>query len=67
MLKEFALKKSVKLGKLLKDKRGFGVAAEMKRKDSGGLSLNPDPSSKSKGCSSVKVTKPELESSSTLM
>ncbi|KAF2294736.1 hypothetical protein GH714_015819 [Hevea brasiliensis] len=59
VLKEFASKKCVKLGKLLKDRRGLGDATEMKKKDSGGLSLNPNPNpnpiSKSENCSSVKV------------
>ncbi|KAJ9171126.1 hypothetical protein P3X46_019174 [Hevea brasiliensis] len=61
VLKEFSSKKCVKLGKLLKDRQVLGVAAEMKRMDSGGISLNPNPnpnpnpSSKSKNCSSVKV------------
>lgn len=63
VLKEFASKNCVKLGKLLKDRRGLVDAAEMKKKESsGGLSLNPNPNpkpssiTKSETCSSVKVT-----------
>ncbi|KAG8642749.1 uncharacterized protein LOC110627843 isoform X2 [Manihot esculenta] len=62
VLKEFASKNCVKLGKLLKDRRGLVDAAEMKKKESsGGLSLNPNPNpkpssiTKSETCSSVKV------------
>ncbi|EEF37115.1 conserved hypothetical protein [Ricinus communis] len=60
VLKEFASKKCVKLGKLLKQRGGLGVGVEMKRsKCSSALTLNPNPNSVSKSenfSSHVKVT-----------
>ncbi|XWS45127.1 hypothetical protein CRYUN_Cryun15aG0110300 [Craigia yunnanensis] len=58
VLKEFAAKKSVKLGKLLKE-RGLGLGMELKRKDlpSTASNLNPKLNSKSENCSSIKVIK----------
>ncbi|KAI5581252.1 hypothetical protein BDE02_07G005100 [Populus trichocarpa] len=53
VLKEFAAKKCVKLGKLLKESRGLG--GEMKRKNSSDL-LNPI--SNSDNSNSIKVTWP---------
>ncbi|XWS33476.1 hypothetical protein CRYUN_Cryun22dG0086700 [Craigia yunnanensis] len=55
VLKEFAAKKCVKLGKLLKERGGLGI--ELKRKDlpSTASNLNPKLNSKSENCSSVKV------------
>lgn len=52
VLKEFAAKKSVKLGKLLKDTGGPGL--EMRMKDLGGP--NPNPNLKSENHNSIKVT-----------
>ncbi|KAK9285527.1 hypothetical protein L1049_024722 [Liquidambar formosana] len=46
VLKEFAAKKSVKLGKLLKERSGLGME---KKRESGG------PNPKSENCGSVKV------------
>ncbi|XP_021273925.1 uncharacterized protein LOC110409035 [Herrania umbratica] len=55
VLKEFAAKKSVKLGKLLKE-RGLGLGMDLKRKDLAAASnLNPKLNSKTENCSSVKV------------
>lgn len=57
VLKEFAAKKSVKLGKLLRD-RG-ALALEVKKNDMGAPNPNSNPNtnpkSKSENCSSVKV------------
>lgn len=49
MLKEFAAKKSVKLGRLLRDRGGLGL--ELKKKDLGA----PNPNSKSDKNNSTKV------------
>ncbi|XP_004288263.1 PREDICTED: uncharacterized protein LOC101291177 [Fragaria vesca subsp. vesca] len=49
VLKEFAAKKSVKLGKLLRDRGALGL--ELKKKDSDG----PNPNSKSDDRSSTKM------------
>lgn len=49
MLKEFAAKKSVKLGKLLRDRGALGL--ELKKKDSDG----PNPNSKSDDRNSSQV------------
>ncbi|XP_008237748.1 PREDICTED: uncharacterized protein LOC103336477 [Prunus mume] len=51
VLKEFAAKKSVKLGKLLKDTGGPGL--EMRMKDLGGP--NPNPNLKSENHNSIKM------------
>ena len=58
VLKEFAAKKCVKLGKLLKE-RGLGLGMELNRKDlpTTASNLNPKLNSKSENCSSVKVIK----------
>ncbi|KAK2656803.1 hypothetical protein Ddye_009855 [Dipteronia dyeriana] len=65
VLKEFAAKKCMKLGKLLKE-RG-GLEPEMKQKSSGALypNPNPNPNSKSENSSSVKVEQ-KLGSSSSV-
>ncbi|XP_022752067.1 uncharacterized protein LOC111300715 [Durio zibethinus] len=57
VLKEFAAKKCVKLGKLLKERGGLGLGMELKRKDlpSTASNLNPKLNSKSENCSSIKV------------
>ncbi|XVE82949.1 hypothetical protein DITRI_Ditri16bG0046200 [Diplodiscus trichospermus] len=54
---EFAAKKCVKLGKLLKENGGLGLGMELKRKDlpSTASNLKPKLNSKSENCSSVKV------------
>lgn len=63
VLKEFAAKKSVKLGKLLKE-RGLGLGMELKRKDLAAASnLNPKLNSKTENCSSVKVNETKLKTS----
>jgi hypothetical protein len=55
VLKEFAAKKCVKLGKLLeKGGLGFGVGVETRRKDSGRCS-NTNPNPKFENSDSVKV------------
>lgn len=53
MLKEFAAKKSVRLGKLLKERGGvgLGLGLEMKKRESGG----PTPGLNSENVNSVKV------------
>lgn len=58
MLKEFAAKKCMKLGRLLKERGGLEVD-EMKSKNSSDRNPapNPNPNSKSEKCSFVKVRK----------
>ncbi|KAK3224513.1 hypothetical protein Dsin_011538 [Dipteronia sinensis] len=53
VLKEFAAKKCMKLGKLLKERGGLEL--EMKQKSSGAPYPNPNPNSKSENSSYVKV------------
>ena len=56
VLKEFAAKKCVKLGKLL-EKGGMGVD---KRKLSGGSGLNPNPNPESLHSATVNWQKPKI-------
>lgn len=47
MLKEFAAKKCVKLGKLL-ERGGLGLGVELRKKGSGCSNPNPNPKSNNK-------------------
>ena len=68
VLKEFATKKCVKLGKLLKERGGVGLGMELNRKALPTASnLNPELNSKSENCSSVTVIKQNSKTQNTTL